>query len=629
MSDSDILEQCQEMSPYEFEELVAKIWREYGYDCTVTSGSGDKGVDIVATKSAPVAEEIIIQAKRYADDNKIGSKQVREYATLRQQEETADRIILITTTTFTSQAEDLAASLDVDLIDGADLLEILTETQILNSHDINNKTSDSPPSDPKSTGSYSSSGQMTGTSETVSEESNHNSNIGKSSTQTDELLRSLKTVTQDRVNELLETQSLTNKADLWSETDKDELQRSLGWQQFIELKQELLTEGIIPADYWEGTRGNAQGTRAVPEGDYPEYELECQYMFPSSKIRTSPAIFDDLLVNYTPSSSVQLLRLGDSPAVVWDQNIYGTIESSPVIQAGKIFVPTFDDNSGDIFILDLWSGDVLDRVSTAEQPLSPIVNEQWLYVKTLSGKVFMYDFRNEERIWETDVGANDAVVGSNYDTKFYPDITIRTKDDVTGLLYVPAVDGTITTLDIETGNIQWEASVQNHCWSTAAVVGTNIVIVDSEGSTYNFDAETGDLVWQTATDVDWSDINEATPTGHSSKSDHPPAVACTDKYVCISINQYLVTYDTTTGDLLWKFELKSSSGQPAIAGDTVFIPDSRRLYAVSLENGKGKFTYDLDKLEFDATSGLNTAVEIGLKEGKIIATTWGNTVLFK
>lgn len=119
-----------EMDPYDFEKLVADIWRSYGYDCTVTSGSGDRGIDIVATKSAPVPEKTIIQAKRYKENNKIGSKQVREYATLRQQEKSADRIIIATTSTFTQPAIELAESLNVDTISGDRLVDMIVETDV-------------------------------------------------------------------------------------------------------------------------------------------------------------------------------------------------------------------------------------------------------------------------------------------------------------------------------------------------------------------------------------------------------------------------------------------------------------------------------------------------------------------
>lgn len=135
MTSNDILKECIQMDPYDFEDLVADIWRSYGYNCIVTSGSGDRGIDIVATKSAPVPEETIIQAKKYRQNNKIGSKQVREYATLRQQRGNADKIIIVTTSTFTQPAIELAESLSVDLVTGERLVEMIAETGVIHSEE--------------------------------------------------------------------------------------------------------------------------------------------------------------------------------------------------------------------------------------------------------------------------------------------------------------------------------------------------------------------------------------------------------------------------------------------------------------------------------------------------------------
>lgn len=118
------------MDPYEFEELVAKIWELQGYETTVRKGSGDKGIDIEATKQMPICEKVLIQAKRYAEGNKIGSGQVRKYATLYQQVPDADTVVLVTTGEFTSQAEELALDLDVKAIDGEDFAELYNESHI-------------------------------------------------------------------------------------------------------------------------------------------------------------------------------------------------------------------------------------------------------------------------------------------------------------------------------------------------------------------------------------------------------------------------------------------------------------------------------------------------------------------
>jgi hypothetical protein len=127
-STSQIESYLDEVGPYEFESLVAEVWEELEYRTEVTSGSQDRGIDVIAEQDSPVKQKMLIQAKAYTEGNTIGSDEVRKYATLYQQEDDADRVVLVTTSGFTSQAKKLAQDLDVDAIDREDLVEIILDS---------------------------------------------------------------------------------------------------------------------------------------------------------------------------------------------------------------------------------------------------------------------------------------------------------------------------------------------------------------------------------------------------------------------------------------------------------------------------------------------------------------------
>lgn len=120
MTDSDSLptskKEFRELDPYYFEQLIAVIWEQLGYDTTVRSGSHDRGIDVEAL-SDDETELTLIQAKRHKKSNKIGSQDVREYATLYQQKPDADDVIIVTTSSFTTEAKKLGNDLDVTLVD--------------------------------------------------------------------------------------------------------------------------------------------------------------------------------------------------------------------------------------------------------------------------------------------------------------------------------------------------------------------------------------------------------------------------------------------------------------------------------------------------------------------------------
>ena len=128
---SDVLSYINEIGPYEFENLVAEIWEDkFGYTTSTTSASQDRGVDIVAIQNEPIEEKILIQTKKYQEGNKIGSKIVREYATLYQQDDTADHVVLISTGGFTNPAKKLANDLGITIFNRKDIITWLTDENI-------------------------------------------------------------------------------------------------------------------------------------------------------------------------------------------------------------------------------------------------------------------------------------------------------------------------------------------------------------------------------------------------------------------------------------------------------------------------------------------------------------------
>jgi restriction system protein len=114
LSKESVAQKVRQINPYECERFVAKIWEQRGYDTTVRSGSGDRGIDVVAEYGS---EKVLIQVKRYGRENKVGSQTVRKYATLYQQVDDADQVMIVSSGFFTSEAEQLASNLDIEAVD--------------------------------------------------------------------------------------------------------------------------------------------------------------------------------------------------------------------------------------------------------------------------------------------------------------------------------------------------------------------------------------------------------------------------------------------------------------------------------------------------------------------------------
>lgn len=117
----------QQMDEYDFEKFIADLWEDQGWSTRVLQASKDKGIDIEARRSDPIDQKLIIQAKRYSSGNKVGSEQVQQYSSLKIQEDHVDTVVIITTTEFTKQARNLATELNIKLVNGDDLVQIIQE----------------------------------------------------------------------------------------------------------------------------------------------------------------------------------------------------------------------------------------------------------------------------------------------------------------------------------------------------------------------------------------------------------------------------------------------------------------------------------------------------------------------
>lgn len=107
------------MSGIEFENFLCSFFSNHGYECSTTKASGDQGIDLIAEKDGVV---IAIQAKCYTGT--VGNHAVMEaFAGMKYYK--ANRCMVITNSTFSKSAIDLAQANGVILWDRQILIEKL------------------------------------------------------------------------------------------------------------------------------------------------------------------------------------------------------------------------------------------------------------------------------------------------------------------------------------------------------------------------------------------------------------------------------------------------------------------------------------------------------------------------
>ena len=119
------LEYWKNLSGYEFEKEIAKLYKKLGYGVTVTPKSGDGGVDIILVKDS---ERIAVQCKHHAKP--VGPAPIRELMGVVASQD-FDSGIFISLNGYTKNAisEANLSKVQISLLSLYDILELLKEQQ--------------------------------------------------------------------------------------------------------------------------------------------------------------------------------------------------------------------------------------------------------------------------------------------------------------------------------------------------------------------------------------------------------------------------------------------------------------------------------------------------------------------
>jgi hypothetical protein len=116
-------EKLYNINPRKFEELIASIFKDLGFDVELTKATRDGGRDIIASiRNAATNFLAYVECKRYAADNKIDVGIIRNVVGV-QYIEKPSKSIIVTTSFFTKDAKETAKKIEnqLDLKDFDDI----------------------------------------------------------------------------------------------------------------------------------------------------------------------------------------------------------------------------------------------------------------------------------------------------------------------------------------------------------------------------------------------------------------------------------------------------------------------------------------------------------------------------
>lgn len=128
----ELLSRLRNNSPQFFEKSVLKLLESMDYgEGKVTGKTGDNGIDGLIHQDKLGLEIIIFQAKRYGENNTVGSSTIRDFIGALDLK-SVTKGVLITTSKFTPGAEETAnrSSKTIRLIDGNELVKLMIDNDI-------------------------------------------------------------------------------------------------------------------------------------------------------------------------------------------------------------------------------------------------------------------------------------------------------------------------------------------------------------------------------------------------------------------------------------------------------------------------------------------------------------------
>jgi restriction system protein len=106
-----------------FERYLVSLFRRHGYTVQHTPARGDFGADLIISKNGV---RTAVQAKRYAKN--VGVKAIQEVVTA-QKMYTCAKAMVVTNSTYTQPAQQLARANNVDLWDRRHLVKVILAPQ--------------------------------------------------------------------------------------------------------------------------------------------------------------------------------------------------------------------------------------------------------------------------------------------------------------------------------------------------------------------------------------------------------------------------------------------------------------------------------------------------------------------
>mgnify|MGYP000291894983 CR=1 FL=1 len=332
--------------------------------------------------------------------------------------------------------------------------------------------------------------------------------------------------------------------------------------------------GLLRTASAVGAAGLLGGPVAGAQGSHFPFDAD-------GEIRRGPTVVNGTVYVGTRGSVVHAVD-AESATETWRFELDEIPAGAPCVVDALLFV---GDLSGTVYAVDAATGDEVwrERPDTAVwniQPdrrrlkvrTSPTVADGTVYVGTEKA-VYALDAATGEKQWHFTVGGSAAEFVHCSSPTVVDGTVYIVRDHTVARLYA---------LDAETSDVVWKRDVGGFpAWSSPTVADGRVVVGNSEGGVYAFDAASGEERWHAPTEE-----------GVASS----PTIANGRVFVGAN-DHHLYALDAASGDELWRRDLELAViASPTVADGVVYIGSGTgTLHAFEAASGDTETTWDLPR----------------------------------
>ena len=129
IDDEYLLRKLHDLEPMVFEQFIADLWSQLGWETEVVPVEEDRGADVIATQEDLFTRRRAIQVKRKNPSSTHNLDEVQRYMALTLRDG-IDEALLVTTGQFTQKAREEADVSSYEVMDGRELVSFIRDNEL-------------------------------------------------------------------------------------------------------------------------------------------------------------------------------------------------------------------------------------------------------------------------------------------------------------------------------------------------------------------------------------------------------------------------------------------------------------------------------------------------------------------